>query len=126
LHKFSTPGDFLQSGLDRGFAKICGLFLLFRMVAESAVVIASSLCIFCSFFELKQSVGFILFHGILFLLACIPSMKWDVGIKKWFHLRPFAGDGVEIGSLLVPMVLTSQMAFIERWESKYLKVTGIH
>lgn len=24
------------------------------------------------------------------------------------------------------MVLTSQMAFIERWESKYLKVTGIH
>lgn len=40
--------------------------------------------------------------------------------------RPFAGDGIEIGSLLVPMVLTSQMAFIERWESKYLKVTGIH
>lgn len=33
---------------------------------------------------------------------------------------------MEIGSLLVPMVLTSQMAFIERWESKYLKVTGIY
>ena len=40
--------------------------------------------------------------------------------------RPFAGDGVEIGSLLVPMVLTSQMVFIERWESKFLKVTGIN
>ena len=38
--------------------------------------------------------------------------------------RPFAEDGVEIGSLLVPMVLTSQMAFIERWDDKNLRVTG--
>ena len=33
---------------------------------------------------------------------------------------------MEIGSLLVPMVITSQMAFLEKWDSKYmyLKVTG--
>lgn len=33
---------------------------------------------------------------------------------------------MEIGSLLVPMVITSQMAFVEKWDSKYvfLKVTG--
>ena len=39
-------------------------------------------------------------------------------------LRQSAGDGVEIGSLLVPMVLTSQMAFIKRWGDKNLRVTG--
>ncbi|KAL9986140.1 hypothetical protein ACROYT_G000230 [Oculina patagonica] len=95
------------------------------MIGESAVVIGSSLYVFYSFFELKQCAGYILFHAVLFLIAGISSMKWSVGIKKWFHLRPFAGDGVEIGSLLVPMVLTSQMAFIERWESKKLKVTDV-
>lgn len=31
---------------------------------------------------------------------------------------------MEIGSLLVPMVLTSQMAFIKRWGDKNLRVTG--
>ena len=40
-------------------------------------------------------------------------------------LRQFAGDGMEIGSLLVPMVLTSQMAFIKRWGDKNLRVTGM-
>lgn len=40
------------------------LILSFKMVAESAVVIASSLYISCSFFELKQNAGFILFHVI--------------------------------------------------------------
>ena len=39
-------------------------------------------------------------------------------------LRHSAGHGVEIGSLLVPMVLTSQMAFIKRWGDKNLRVTG--
>ncbi|XP_022782719.1 dolichol kinase-like isoform X2 [Stylophora pistillata] len=34
---------------------------------------------------------------------------------------------MEIGSLLVPMVITSQMAFVEKWDSKYvfLKVTEV-
>ena len=49
---------------DLRFCSICGLFVLFKMVAESVVAIASSLYIFCSFFELKQSAGFILFHII--------------------------------------------------------------
>ena len=31
---------------------------------------------------------------------------------------------MEIGSLLVPMVLASQIAFIERWPDKNLKVSG--
>ncbi|KAJ7385455.1 hypothetical protein OS493_016539 [Desmophyllum pertusum] len=95
------------------------------MIGESVIVIGSSLYVFCSLFEWKQSVGYILFHAVLFTVACIPSVKWAVGITKWFHLRPLAGDGMEIGSLLVPMVLTSQMAFIERWDSKYLKVTEV-
>lgn len=42
----------------------------------------------------------------------------------YLFCRPFAGDGVEIGSLLVPMVLISQMAFIERWDGKNLEATG--
>lgn len=105
---------------------------------------------------------------LVFLVACIPSVKWTAGIRKWFDLRwvtllvflssmwlpvlimdsnwiirsylsrlfwealctifrPIARDGMEIGSLLVPMVITSQMAFLEKWDSKYmyLKVTGI-
>lgn len=31
---------------------------------------------------------------------------------------------METGSLLVPMVLASQIAFIERWPDKNLKVSG--
>lgn len=46
------------------FVKFAVSFLIFKMIGESAVVIASSLYIFCSFFELKQSAGFILFHVI--------------------------------------------------------------
>lgn len=41
-----------------------------------------------------------------------------------FIFRPFASDGMETGSLLVPMVLASQIAFIERWPDKNLKVSG--
>lgn len=97
------------------------------MIGESAVVVGCSLYLICSQFELKQSAGYILFHITVLLVACIPSVKWTAGIRKWFHLRPIAGDGMEIGSLLVPMVITSQMAFVEKWDSKYvfLKVTEV-
>lgn len=90
-------------------------------------MVGCSLYVFCSQFELKQSAGYILFHVTVFLVACIPSVKWTAGIRKWFDLRPIARDGMEIGSLLVPMVITSQMAFLEKWDSKYmyLKVTEV-
>ena len=65
-----------------------------------------------------QYIDTLSFSSVLFLLTV--ATFWLVCVR----CRPFAGDGIEIGSLLVPMVLTSQMAFIERWESKYLKVTG--
>ena len=37
----------------------------------------------------KLYLNFVLdwFFFSVFLVAFIPSMKWDVGIKKWFHLR---------------------------------------
>lgn len=88
------------------------------MIGESVVVIGSSLYVFCSFFDLKQCAGYVLFHAVceyicsgdcgvnlfcslekqiseiytrlffpVFLIACIPSVKWSVGIKKWFYLR---------------------------------------
>lgn len=93
---------------------ICGFHLLLRMIGESVIVIGSSLYVFCSLFEWKQSVGYILFHAVreysnqmnfsffrcrcqylnllliiisVFTVACIPSVKWAVGITKWFHLR---------------------------------------
>lgn len=57
--KRTSNGKFFCS-----FVKFAVSFLIFKMIGESAVVIASSLYIFCSFFELKQSAGFILFHVI--------------------------------------------------------------
>lgn len=98
------------------------------MSGEAVVVTGASLCVFCSLFELKKSAGYVLFHIVLFLVACLPSMKsrWTVGIKKWFTFRPFASDVIETGSLLVPMVLASQIAFIERWPDKNLKVSVLN
>lgn len=97
------------------------------MFGEALIVTGASLCVFCSLYELKESAGYVLFHIVLFLVACLPSMKsrWTVGIKKWFNFRPFAEDGMEIGCLLVPMVLTSQIAFTERWADKNLTVTVV-
>lgn len=95
------------------------------MIGEALVVTGSSLVVFCSHFEWRKSASYVFFHVILIVVAFFPSLKarWTVGMKKWIKLRPFAEDGVEIGSLLVPMVLTSQMAFIERWGDKNLQVT---
>lgn len=97
------------------------------MVGEALVVAGSSLVVFCSLFEWGESLGYAFFHLVLIIVAFLPSLSsgWTVGIKKWIKFRQSAGDGVEIGSLLVPMVLTSQMAFIKRWGDKNLRVTVV-
>lgn len=69
LPDICAPGSFLQSERPTQrrilpFCQICGLLLLFKMIGESAVVIGSSLYVFCSFFELKLYAGYILFHAV--------------------------------------------------------------
>ena len=61
------------------------------------------------------------------LCQCLdPALLCNLTVQynSHFIFRPFASDGIEIGSLLVPMVLASQIAFTERWPDKNLKVSG--
>lgn len=63
--------------------------------------------------------------------TCLITPYWPSNKPHLVHtsnslliFRPFVSDGMETGSLLVPMVLASQIAFIERWPDKNLKVSG--
>ena len=86
-----------------------------------------SVIFFCYTMSYSFSTGIAVHRNVKFQFCFVLVDCCYILMQAWLvcvRCRPFAGDGIEIGSLLVPMVLTSQMAFIERWESKYLKVTG--
>jgi len=88
-----------------------------------------SVIYFCYTMSYSFSTGIAVHRNVKFQFCFVLVDCCYILMQAWLVCvccRPFAGNGIEIGSLLVPMVLTSQMAFIERWESKYLKVTGIH
>ncbi|EDO32051.1 predicted protein [Nematostella vectensis] len=81
----------------------------FIMTREASLVLASSLCVSFSYFKTEECLGFALFHVILFVTSFIPDFHLLTGLQS-FCFRSSSEPGLELGSVLVPMVLKSMIS----------------
>ncbi|XP_048583483.1 dolichol kinase isoform X2 [Nematostella vectensis] len=79
------------------------------MTREASLVLASSLCVSFSYFKTEECLGFALFHVILFVTSFIPDFHLLTGLQS-FCFRSSSEPGLELGSVLVPMVLKSMIS----------------